>query len=250
MSNRLKILFCEHNAQVNEGCRYFFSDKPVEIQFCTNNGYTLLENICVFQPDVVVCEVFLSGIDAITVKEMADKLKIKPKFYFATCTYDNDNLMRQLMTAKFNYLFIKPYSFENMYERIKSFINISSDGNTSSLLEKRVTDILHEFMIPVHMNGYKYLRDSIILAVNNPEIINSITKKLYPTIAQLHSTTASRVERSIRHAIESGWELTKQETMQKYFHYYNDIYYKPANSRFIACIADMVRIEMKTWKTA
>ena len=111
-------------------------------------------------------------------------------------------------------------------------------------LESRVTDIIHEIGVPAHIKGYQYLRDAIIMSVNDIEMLNSITKILYPTIAKKYQTTASRVERAIRHAIEVSWNRGKMDTIDALFGYtINNGKGKPTNSEFIALIADKIRLE-------
>ena len=113
-------------------------------------------------------------------------------------------------------------------------------------LEMDVTNVIHEIGVPAHIKGYQYLRSSIIMAVNDMDILNSITKQLYPTIAKEHSTTPSRVERAIRHAIEVAWGRGKTDTIDALFGYFtNTGKCKPTNSEFIALIADKIRLETK-----
>ena len=113
-------------------------------------------------------------------------------------------------------------------------------------LETDVTNIIHEIGVPAHIKGYQYLRDSIMMSVNDMEMLNSVTKLLYPTIAKMHQTTPSRVERAIRHAIEVAWSRGKMDTIDELFGYtVNGGKGKPTNSEFIALIADKVRLEYK-----
>ena len=113
-------------------------------------------------------------------------------------------------------------------------------------LEKDVTDMIHEIGIPAHIKGYHYLRDAIIMAVDDMDVLNAITKVLYPTIAKMHQTTASRVERAIRHAIEVAWSRGKLDTLDELFGYtVSNGKGKPTNSEFIALIADTIRLENK-----
>jgi two-component system response regulator (stage 0 sporulation protein A) len=117
-------------------------------------------------------------------------------------------------------------------------------------LEVKVTEIIHEVGVPAHIKGYQYLRSSILMAVNDMDILNSITKQLYPAIAAEHETTPSRVERAIRHAIEVAWGRGNADTIHELFGYsLNQGRIKPTNSEFIALIADKIRLETKT-KTA
>ena len=117
---------------------------------------------------------------------------------------------------------------------------------TERNLETDVTNIIHEIGVPAHIKGYQYLRDAIILSVNDMEMLNSITKILYPTIAKRHQTTSSRVERAIRHAIEVAWSRGKMDTIDELFGYtVSTGKGKPTNSEFIALIADKIRLEYK-----
>ena len=116
----------------------------------------------------------------------------------------------------------------------------------SNHLEMDVTDIIHEIGVPAHIKGYQYLRDAIMLSVDNTEMLNSITKMLYPTIAKRHKTTPSRVERAIRHAIEVAWSRGKTDTIDALFGYtVSGGKGKPTNSEFVALIADKIRLEYK-----
>jgi two-component system response regulator (stage 0 sporulation protein A) len=109
-----------------------------------------------------------------------------------------------------------------------------------------VTDIIHQIGVPAHIKGYHYLRESIILSVENPDIINSVTKRLYPAVAKRFSTTSSRVERAIRHAIEVAWDRGDVDVLTSYFGYtIHNTKGKPTNSEFIAMIADKLRLELK-----
>ncbi len=117
---------------------------------------------------------------------------------------------------------------------------------TKHTLETEVTSVIHEIGIPAHIKGYQYLRDAIIMAINDMDILNSITKQLYPSIAKRYNTTPSRVERAIRHAIEVAWSRGKMDTIDKLFGYtVNNGKGKPTNSEFIALIADRLRLEMQ-----
>lgn len=122
----------------------------------------------------------------------------------------------------------------------------SKSGNREVDLEVMVTEIIHQIGVPAHIKGYHYLRDAIIMCVQTPEIINSVTKQLYPNVAKLHDTTSSRVERAIRHAIEVAWDRGDVDTLNSYFGYtIHNQRGKPTNSEFIAMIADKLRLRLK-----
>lgn len=246
MANNLKILFCEQNTRVVQECRLFFSDKSVDLRFCEKDGINLIKTIAEFQPDVVFTEIFLSGIDAVAVKEEADKLPHPPKFYFATSAYCSDDVVRQVMKAGFSYFFLKPYSFDMAYMRILSLMESVKGSDNNADLEARVTDILHNMGVPAHIKGYGFIRQSIMMVVKDPEVISLVTKRLYPDIAKLNNTTPSRVERAIRHAIEVAWDRGNVDVLNDFFGYtINNMRGKPTNSEFIAMVADKIRLENK-----
>ena len=133
MNDNLKLLFCEQNPDVMEGCRHFFSRKGVNVRFCEKDGNILLDKITTWQPDVVFCDVFLTGMDAIEVRRQAQLLPQPPQLFFATCGYDNEETISRVMKAGFNYCFIKPYSFEVAYARTKMLLDMHSIEQTRSL---------------------------------------------------------------------------------------------------------------------
>lgn len=249
MNSNLKILFCEQNQRIIRGCRHFFAGKDVEVQFCEKDGNILLKKIEEYKPDVVFTDVFLAGIDAIAVRERAADFEQPPKLFFATSTFDSDETIRQVMAAGFNYYFLKPYSFEMAYSRIVSLLNIRREKTADNDLETRVTAVLHNMGVPAHIKGYGFLRQAVIMAVEEPEVISLVTKRLYPDIAKMNGTTASRVERAIRHAIEVAWDRGNVDVLNEYFGYtINNMRGKPTNSEFVAMISDKIRLENKKYR--
>ena len=161
-------------------------------------------------------------------------------------------LEREIMNGGASYFVLKPYDVEQLCENIclmvkkserllKMPISVDAFG-----IELKVTEILHEIGVPAHIKGYHYLRDSIIMSVEHPEIINAVTKQLYPSVAKKYETTSSRVERAIRHAIEVAWDRGDIDVLNSYFGYtiHNDRG-KPTNSEFIAMISDRLRLQIK-----
>ena len=249
MKKGLKILICEQSRRIINSCKEYFRGKEVTLEFCEKDGNQLLKKIERYKPDVVVTDVFLSGIDAIEVKGQVDKWEEKPRVFFATCAFDNDDTLKQVMSAGFNYYFLKPYSMDSLYNRIESFINEVQEETVTSDDEGRVTRVLHNMGVPAHIKGYGFLRQSIIMVMNDPEVINLVTKRLYPDIAKMNNTTASRVERAIRHAIEVAWDRGNVDVLDNYFGYtINNMRGKPTNSEFIAMVADRLRLESKGLK--
>ena len=156
------------------------------------------------------------------------------------------------MNSGASYFVLKPYNVSDLCELIVGMTKKNSDkGYGYNMfdafgIEMKVTDILHEIGVPAHIKGYHYLRDSIIMSVDRPEIINAVTKQLYPSVAKKYETTSSRVERAIRHAIEVAWDRGDIDVLNSYFGYtiHNDRG-KPTNSEFIAMISDKLRLQIK-----
>ena len=155
--------------------------------------------------------------------------------------------MNQAVQLGVWYFLPKPCSEESLLELMRQAAYSQQEvGEFSPALEGQVTAIIHEIGVPAHIKGYQYLRDAIIMSVDNREVINSITKVLYPTIAKMNKTTPSRVERAIRHAIEVAWSRGKMDTIDELFGYtIHTGKGKPTNSEFIALIADKIRLEYK-----
>jgi two-component system response regulator (stage 0 sporulation protein A) len=152
---------------------------------------------------------------------------------------------------------LKPCDMEALVERLEEIRGTSrrQTASTSNLstsnMEALVTSIIHEIGVPAHIKGYQYLREAIILAVNDMDVINAITKVLYPQVAKTFQTTPSRVERAIRHAIEVAWDRGDLDTLQRFFGYtVSNTKGKPTNSEFIALIADKLQLQLKSSEVA
>ena len=127
MKEELKILLCEGNAQIINSCKEYFRNKEVKVEICEKDGNLLVKKIERYKPDVVVTDVFLAGIDAIEVKSRVESMDDKPQLFFATCAFDNDDTLKQVMNAGFNYYFLKPYSMESLHNRINAFMDIKEE---------------------------------------------------------------------------------------------------------------------------
>ena len=255
MEKKLKIIVADESTELGQSCARAFKGYGMDVSLCEKDGRAVLNKIKNDKPDVVLADVFMPNLDILGVlEELKEEKGIKP-MVVAMSSFDNQRLEKELIEAGVGYDFIKPVDINNMAERI---INLSHWKNdkaplivknsliTDSELEMKITEIIHEIGVPAHIKGYHYLREAIILSVKNSEIINSVTKLLYPTVAKSHSTTASRVERAIRHAIEVAWDRGDIDVLNSYFGYtiQNDRG-KPTNSEFIAMISDKLRLELK-----
>ena len=224
--------------------------------FCMKDGEEVISRIQSEKPDVVIMDLFMTHIDSIGVmrairKQKPDKLPM----FVVYSSFDSPVLEREVMSAGATYFVLKPFNLSDLAENIvrlskrqrqRAKGGIRQIGYDSNSLELKVTEILHQIGVPAHIKGYHYLRDSIILSIEKPEIINAVTKQLYPTVAKKYETTSSRVERAIRHAIEVAWDRGDVEVLNSYFGYtIQGSRGKPTNSEFIAMISDKLRLQMK-----
>lgn len=213
------------------------------------------------EPDVVLLDLIMPKMDGLSLmgKVSEDKtIKKMPKFIIVTAI-GQETIAEQAFNKGANYYIMKPFDNQTVIDRIRHTKDVSyikNDSRKNSItdtkhlepnLEVDVTEIIHEIGVPAHIKGYHYLRDAIMMSVEDTEILNSITKILYPTIAKKNRTTPSRVERAIRHAIEVAWSRGKMDTIDALFGYtISTGKGKPTNSEFIALIADKIRLEYKT----
>ncbi len=228
----------------------------MEVIMCEKDGARLLEKIKSEKPDVVLADIFMQNQDILGVLDGIKKFDVKERpMVMAMSSFDNSRLEKETLNAGASYYFLKPFDINTMAERIirlsgwKNEISpvvVKDNVVTDPELELMVTEIIHQIGVPAHIKGYHYLREAIILSVKNSEIINSVTKLLYPTVAKNHGTTSSRVERAIRHAIEVAWDRGDIDVLNSYFGYtiQNDRG-KPTNSEFIAMISDKLRLRLK-----
>ena len=250
------MLIVEGGGEYCAKCASLLKTYGFDTVVAPKDGLAVAQLIGETRPKVVLMDVFMPRLDAIgvmnSVKEMG--LGYEPRF-MVTSTFSNQMLENELMSAGACYFFLMPFDPEVMVERIVKLAGVPSApigaGRDTAAggdpnLELMVTEIIHQIGVPAHIKGYHYVRESIMLAVQTPEIINSVTKLLYPTVAKKFGTTASRVERAIRHAIEVAWDRGDVDTLNSYFGYtIHNGRGKPTNSEFVAMIADKLRLRLK-----
>ena len=216
----------------------------------TGDGQQLLEMVRTLQPDAVVMEMVLSGMDGIEVLEQLREASLGAPPPDSGAVQLHPRGIADLAAANgADHFMVKPCKFSTICARIRqltTFDAMEEDKSRSHSLETLVTSIIHEVGVPAHIKGYQYLREAILIAVDDMEVINAVTKVLYPEVAKRFGTTASRVERAIRHAIEVAWDRGDLETLQKYFGYtVSNVKGKPTNSEFIAMIADRLQLQQR-----
>ena len=256
MGKKLKVVIAENGTELGKSCEKALKGYGMDVIICEKYGSLLLEKIRTEKPDVVLADIFMQNQDILGVLDEIKKTDAKERpMIMAMSSFDNPRLEKETLNAGASYYFLKPFDINAMAERIIrlsgwrneiSPVVVKDNVVTDPELELMVTEIIHQIGVPAHIKGYHYLREAIILSVKNSEIINSVTKLLYPTVAKNHGTTSSRVERAIRHAIEVAWDRGDIDVLNSYFGYtiQNDRG-KPTNSEFIAMISDKLRLRLK-----
>ena len=252
MENRVKILIADGN---EEFCahvkRRLEQVSGYEIVGTAADGQRAVELMRAAKPDVLVLDLMLSKLDGITVLKRAREMD-KPPAALVLTGFMTEYVAGMAASLGVQYFMTKPCELDAVAERIHEMTAIDGQLRQSAQrrqevnIEAMVTSIIHEIGVPAHIKGYQYLREAIMMAVEDIESVSAITKVLYPSIAKKFKTTSSRVERAIRHAIEVAWDRGDIETLQNYFGYtVSGVKGKPTNSEFISMIADRLRLQMR-----
>ena len=256
MENRKSVLL----ADASEEFRHLFAGALAEEDDIvligeTGDGQEAVRLAREQQPDVMVMDLVLSRMDGLEVLQALAGQSPRPRVLVLS-SFARGNMAELAASCGADYYMMKPCKLSTVIERIRQMAagSFQWDGEGESArngtrevsLESTVTAIIHEIGVPAHIKGYQYLREAILIAVADMEVINAVTKILYPEVAKRFGTTASRVERAIRHAIEVAWDRGDLETLQKYFGYtVSNAKGKPTNSEFIAMIADRLQLQRK-----
>ena len=260
MENNVKILIADENpagrqALINELMRAGY--KNIEE---AANGEEALIKIGRYHPDVAIIDVWLSKLDGIGVLRNCKALHFGddlPPAFIIVSMVSNQSIFVEAANAGADLCMLKPYNVESLCGHIQTlaggrYAPITEEREAESGdpdIETQVTRIIHQIGVPAHIKGYQYLRTAILLTIRDSEMITSVTKVLYPSVAKKYKTTTSRVERAIRHAIEVAWDRGDVDTLNSYFGYtIQNSRGKPTNSEFIAMIADNLRLKYKLYK--
>ena len=221
-----------------------------------NDGEQAIRMITERRPDILVLDLMLAKQDGLSVLKAISGMDRKPAV-LATSRFVTDFVASAAANLGVRYLMLKPCDMTALVARLEeirggeSLRQPSGRNNSSTNIEALVTGIIHEIGVPAHIKGYQYLREAIIIAVGDMDVINAITKVLYPQVAKTFQTTPSRVERAIRHAIEVAWDRGDLDTLQRFFGYtVSNTKGKPTNSEFIALIADKLQLQLKSSELA
>ncbi|MCX7884407.1 MAG: sporulation transcription factor Spo0A [Caloramator sp.] len=263
-NKRIKIVIADDNKEfANILCDYLKGQSDFDVVGIAKDGIEAVKLVSTYEPDVLVLDIIMPHLDGLGVLEKINSMaNISLPKVIVLSAVGQDKITQRAINLGAEYYVVKPFDMEIFTNRIRQMFlgnivtneirrNSLISSETTSLknpntLEAEITNIIHEIGVPAHIKGYLYLREAIQMVVNDVELLSAVTKELYPSIAKKYNTTASRVERAIRHAIEVAWSRGQVDTINKIFGYtiHNDKG-KPTNSEFIAMVADKLRLKAK-----
>ena len=268
MKEKISVLISDDNQEFARTlANYLERQDDMEVIGMAKDGMEAVDMIANTMPDVAILDVIMPHLDGIGVLEKINMMKSDRKpICIMLSAVGQDKITQKAIELGAEYYVVKPFDIELLIQRIREMKNYrpSQSGNfitrevkqqyievqdkkSEENLEALVTNVIHEVGVPAHIKGYQYLREAIMMVVNDIEVINQITKSLYPKIASKYNTTPSRVERAIRHAIEVAWSRGQTDVVESIFGYtVSASKGKPTNSEFIAMIADKLRLELKS----
>ena len=257
MENFKEILLIDDNVKNVANIKNIFKSDKFKIEQCSPVGGEVYAKICSDKPEVIVTDLIMGEYDGFVLLEKLQAISNYKPIIIITSGLTHETFIEKAFSLGVQYFMAKPYNAEVLCKRITELLqpikhsNIekfapkrSDNQSLSNILDKKISNIFISVGIPAHIKGYHFLRDAIKMSIETPEIINSITKKLYPAIAEKYDTTSSKVERAIRHAIEVAWNRGRIENINSLFgvKVYSDNE-KPTNGEFIALLADKLLIE-------
>lgn len=271
MKEKIRVLIADDNQEFSHTLSsYINSQEDMEIVGMARDGNEAIDLVTKTNPDVVLLDVIMPHLDGLVVLEKINGISnIEKPTCIMLSAVGQDKITQKAITLGAEYYVVKPFDIEVLIKRIREIKFYKPNGTSNNFitkdtkqqyidiskeeikkeenLEALVTNVIHEVGVPAHIKGYQYLREAIMMVVNDIDVINQITKSLYPKIAYKFNTTPSRVERAIRHAIEVAWGRGDQKTVENIFGYtISAAKGKPTNSEFIAMIADKLRLELKS----
>ena len=247
MDRQIRILLADGNEEFCGRLKQTLEeDGKFAVVGVAGDGVRACELMQSCHPDVLALDLMLPKMDGIAVLKKAQELESAPRALVMT-GFMTEYVGAMAAELGVQYFMSKPCDCRAVADRIREMVSAGEKTparRNDANIEALVTSIIHEIGVPAHIKGYQYLREAIMIAVNDMDVINAITKVLYPQVARTFSTTPSRVERAIRHAIEVAWDRGDLETLQRFFGYtVSNTKGKPTNSEFIALIADKIRLE-------
>ncbi len=259
MNTKTKVLIGDNTTSFGIPCSELLITKGFDPIVRNKNGNDIVESIRYDQPDIVIMEAFMPAMDAVSVMIKTKSFNQKQPKFIVISSHDNPYIEKEAIDNGASCYLVKPVEIEYVCSKISTiskkaanpepnsgFFSSGITLSDSQDLEVLVTEVILQVGIPAHIKGYHYLREAIMLSITDKEMINSITKILYPTIAKTFNTTSSRVERAIRHAIELAWDRGDIDILNNFFGFtIHNVRGKPTNSEFIAMISDKLRLKLK-----
>lgn len=262
MEEKLKIMIVDDNVEfVRLLMMYINAQSGMEVVGTLNDGTNVIPKIKELRPDILLLDIIMPEKDGLVVlEELSDAVIEKKPAVVVMSAIGQEKITRKSISLGASYYVIKPFDLETLTNRLREiaadesntfyenkgtkYVTAKASLSSGEPVEVKVTNIIHDLGVPAHIKGYQYLREAIMISVQNVEILNAITKSMYPLLAKRFKTTPSRVERAIRHAIEVAWNRGEIAMHDKIFGYtVNSNKGKPTNSEFIAMIADKIRLE-------
>lgn len=264
LAKKIQVVIADDNREFGDILyEYLNNQSDIEVIGVARDGLEAYDQIVNKVPDIAVLDIIMPHLDGLGVLEKVNSTQMaKRPLFIMLSAVGQDKITQRALALGAEYYVVKPFDMDVLVARIRQL----KDNNQSAVikseyssemrpqhfsssprnLEVEVTSIMHEIGVPAHIKGYQYLRDAIIMVVKDLDVINSITKQLYPSIAREYNTTPSRVERAIRHAIEVAWSRGQVDAIDSLFGYTVNLGKgKPTNSEFIAMVADKLRLELK-----
>lgn len=264
LAKKIQVVIADDNREFGDIlCEYLANQNDIEVVGVARDGVEALDIITAKTPDIAILDIIMPHLDGLGVLEKINSIQMsKRPLFIILSAVGQDKITQRALALGAEYYVVKPFDMEVLVSRIRQLKDVNQSpiikseyvsdvkpayhSSSPKNLEAEVTSIMHEIGVPAHIKGYQYLRDAIMMVVKDLDIINSITKQLYPTIAREYNTTPSRVERAIRHAIEVAWSRGQVDAIDSLFGYTVSIGKgKPTNSEFIAMVADKLRLELK-----
>ena len=252
MDNQTTVVIADNSEEFSECLTKLLQEENFQVLGTVSDGEAAIRMVTERKPQILILDMMLCRKDGIAVLKAIGSLEQKPAV-IATSGFLTNYVANAASSLGVRYLTLKPCDMEDLVEHVKELRGGENQWKQPSRyssgqsIETMVTGIIHEIGVPAHIKGYQYLREAIIIAVEDMDVINAITKVLYPQVAKTFQTTPSRVERAIRHAIEVAWDRGDLDTLQRFFGYtVSNTKGKPTNSEFIALIADKLQLQLKS----
>ncbi len=250
MEKSIKILICDENAEERKKLAEYIARQGFRRPDECSEGERAIDMARKLPYDIIICDLWIPGLDGIGIIRALKPIYTETSFILMS-PINKNNILIEASEAGADICLLKPFSENSLLSHIESLAKTRIKEENDFIerrpdIESQVTKIIHQIGVPAHIKGYQYLRAAILMTIDDNEVINSVTKILYPSVAKKYKTTTSRVERAIRHAIEVAWDRGDVDILNSYFGYtIQNSRGKPTNSEFIAMIADNLRLKYK-----